>query len=60
MFNINDTVQIVNHSEPKCNNQYGTIVSIDVAYNGRTLYYNVQLDDSLDLCSCIEDELMES
>jgi hypothetical protein len=60
MFKVNDYVQIVNHSEPKCNGQYGHITHVDVAYNGRTLYYAVTLDDSFDVCSCIEDELMEA
>ena len=60
MFKVNDYVQIINHSEPACNGQYGTIHEIQVAYNGRTLYYMVTLDDSFDVCSCIDDELMEA
>lgn len=59
MFIKDQRVQIVNHSEPRCNGQYGTVQTIDIAYDGRTLYYNVELDDSSDICVCIEDELME-
>lgn len=58
MFNINDAVQIVNHSEPHCNGQYGTIKEIISAYDG-TPYYTVELDDTLGLCVCIDDEIME-
>ena len=58
MFQINDAVQIVNHSEPSCNMAYGTVKEIVTAYDG-TKYYTVELDDSLGLCVCIDDELME-
>jgi hypothetical protein len=59
MFDINQRVQIVNHSEPSCNGQYGTITSIQPGYDGYTLFYTVELDDSLSFCTCIDDELME-
>lgn len=59
MFVVNSRVEIVNHSEPRCNGQYGTVKTIDIAYDGRTRYYNVELDDSLSLCVCTDDELME-
>lgn len=58
MFNVNDAVQIVNHSEPNCNMQYGTITELVHAYDG-TRYYTVQLDDTLGLCVCTDDEIME-
>lgn len=58
-FSIGSEVQIINHSEPSCNGQYGTVKSIEVAYDGRSYYYTVELDDSLGLCVCIDDELME-
>lgn len=60
MYNVGDYVQIINHSEPSCNGQYGTIKEIKVAYDGYTHYYTVELDDSFSLCVCIDDELMES
>ena len=59
MFKLHDEVQIINHSEPSCNGQYGHVTQIDVAYNGRTLYYIVELEDSGEYCSCLEEELME-
>lgn len=59
MYNVGDAVQITNHSEPRCNGQYGTIVSLDMAYDGHTVYYTVELDDSFDTCTCTADELME-
>lgn len=59
MYQVNDRVQIINHSEPKCNGQYGIITGISVAYDGYTHYYTVELDDSLSVCTCIDDELME-
>ena len=59
MFKVSDYVQIINHSEPSCNGQYGHVTQIDNAYNGRTLYYVVALEESGELCSCIDDELME-
>jgi hypothetical protein len=59
MYNVNDRVQIINHSEPQCNGQYGTIGSIQVGYDGYTLFYMVELDDSLSFCTCTDDELME-
>jgi hypothetical protein len=54
MFKVNDYVQIMNHSEPSCNGQYGHVEQIDVAYNGRTLYYIVVLEDSQEKCSCLD------
>ena len=59
MFNVGDRVQIVNHSEPTCNGQYGTIKSLQTGYDGYTTFYTVELDDTLGLCVCIDDELME-
>ena len=34
MYEVGNRVQIINHSEPVCNGQYGTIVSMQVAYDG--------------------------
>ncbi len=59
MYEVGNRVQIINHSEPVCNGQYGTVVSMQVAYDGYTYYYAVELDDSLTTCSCTSDELME-
>lgn len=58
MYNVLDRVQIVNHAEPECNGQYGTIISSVTAYDGYTTYYDVQLDNET-ICTCIDDELME-
>ena len=59
MYNVNDRVQIMNHAEPQCNGQYGVIKSIQPGYDGYTMFYMVELDDTLQYCTCIEDELME-
>lgn len=59
MYEVGSRVQIINHSEPKCNLQYGTITAITTGYDGYTLFYTVELDDTLGLCVCIDDELME-
>ena len=59
-FELNQLVEIVNHSEPKCNGQLGTITAIQVAYDGHTHYYTVELEDSGETCTCIDDELMEA
>lgn len=59
MYEVNDRVQIINHSEPQCNGAYGTIKEIVTAYDGYTHYYTVELEDSLGLCVCIDDEMME-
>lgn len=59
MFQLHDEVQIVNHSEPSCNGQYGTVRKIDIAYDGRTRYYSVYLHEKHQNCMCTEDELME-
>ncbi len=58
MFKVNDYVQIVNHSEPTCNGQYGHVQQIDMTYSGNQ-YYLVVLEESQALCSCIDEELME-
>lgn len=58
-YEIGSYVQITNHSEPDCNGQYGTIESIQIAYDGYTYYYNVKLEETDDICLCIDDELME-
>lgn len=60
MFEINQLIEIVNHSEPSCNGHYGTIESVQVAYDGYTRYYSVRLEDSEQLCTCTDDELMEA
>lgn len=59
MYEVGSRIQIINHSEPSCNGQYGTITSIAVGYDGYTKFYTVELDDTLGLCVCIDDELME-
>jgi len=59
MFAVGSYVQIMNHAEPSCNMQYGTITEMQIAYDGTTYYYTVRLDDSDQLCTCIDDELME-
>ena len=59
MFSIGDSVQIVNHSDPECNKEYGTIVEVNVSHNGER-YYRVDLWDHLyQYCDCTGDELME-
>jgi len=60
VFEINQLIEIVNHSEPSCNGQLGTIESMQIAYDGYTRYYNVRLEDSEMLCVCIDDEIMEA
>ena len=60
MYEVGSRIQIINHSEPQCNMQYGTVASIQVGYDGYTRFYNVQLDDAPEMyCLCIDDELME-
>ena len=59
MFTVGHYVQIINHSEPSCNGEYGTITGVQVAYDGYTHYYTVLLEDSDTECTCIDDELME-
>jgi hypothetical protein len=59
MFEVGSRIQIVNHSEPSCNGEYGKIISVQVGYDGYTKFYTVELDDSLSICMCIDDELME-
>lgn len=58
MYDINQLIQIINHSEPACNGQYGTIMHIEYAYDG-TPYYTVHLEESDGLCVCTDDEIME-
>lgn len=58
MYNVNGRVQIINHSEPQCNGEYGTVISIVTAYDGYTNYYEVALDTGM-MCTCSTDELME-
>jgi hypothetical protein len=60
MYEINQLVEIVNHSEPSCNGQLGTITDIQLAYDGYTQYYTVLLEESDTVCSCTVDELMEA
>jgi hypothetical protein len=60
MYEMNQLIEIINHSEPACNGQYGTITHIETAYDGRTHYYTVQLEDTIGLCVCTEDEMMEA
>jgi hypothetical protein len=57
MFTIGQSVQIVNHSEPECNGEYGTITAMDIAYDGST-HYTVELEN-YSVCMCTHDELME-
>ena len=59
MFDVGSRIQIINHSEPSCNGEYGKIISIHVGYDGYTKFYTVELDYSLSICMCIDDELME-
>ena len=59
MFDVGSRIQIINHSEPSCNGEYGKIISIHVGYDGYTKFYTVELDDSLSISMCIDDELME-
>jgi hypothetical protein len=58
MYNVGNHIQIINHADTPCNGQYGTITEIQMAYNG-SVYYQVELDDSLELCLCTTDEIME-
>lgn len=58
MYTIGDLVQIYNHSEPRCNGRYGTVVHVELAYD-RTPYYTVHLSDIDMTCTCMADELME-
>lgn len=60
LYEINQLIEIVNHSEPACNGQLGTITHIETAYDGRTYYYTVQLEDTDGLCVCTDDEIMEA
>ena len=57
MFSENQYVQIMNHSEPSCNGEYGNITEI-VASN-TSIFYTVQLEKDSTLCMCTADELME-
>jgi hypothetical protein len=59
MYEVGSRIQIINHSEPSCNLQYGTITHITVGYDGYTKFYTVELDDTHAVCMCIDDELME-
>jgi hypothetical protein len=55
---VDDYVQILNHSDPACNGQYGYVRSMTDGQG--TPYYTVELEDMLDTyCVCTEDELME-
>jgi len=58
MFTMGQYVQIINHSEPSCNGEYGYVTLIHTAYDG-TKHYTVRLEEDDQLCSCIDDELME-
>jgi hypothetical protein len=60
MYEVNQLIEIMNHSEPSCNGQYGTIEKIEIAYDGYTHYYTVRLEDSDQLCVCTDDEIMEA
>jgi hypothetical protein len=60
MYEINQLIEIVNHSEPACNGQLGTITNMQVAYDGYTYYYDVLLEDSEVMCVCTDDEIMEA
>jgi hypothetical protein len=57
MFNINQEVQITDHSEDIYNNKWGNIRQIaDVRGN---TFYTVELDNGV-LIHCIDEELMEA
>ena len=57
-FNVDAYVQIINHSEPQCNGQYGYVRSMTDGQG--TPFYTVELEDMLDMyCVCTEEELME-
>jgi hypothetical protein len=57
MFNINQEVQITDHSEDIYNNKWGNIRQIaDVRGN---IFYTVELDNGV-LIHCIDEELMET
>lgn len=58
MYRVGDLVQIVNHSEPRCNGHYGTVLAIELTYAGEP-YYSVHLQDMDIVCSCTADEVME-
>lgn len=60
LYDINQLVQITNHADPECNGQYGTIMKMQVAYDGYTYYYDVMLEDSEMVCVCTDDEIMEA
>jgi hypothetical protein len=58
-FRHNDYVQIINHSEERCNGRYGYVRDVTHAYSGQ-VFYNVEVDDRPDMyCVCTDDELME-
>jgi len=59
MYEVNQLIQIINHSEPSCNGLVGTIENMQMAYDGYTRYYNVRLEESGQLCICTDDEIME-
>ncbi len=60
MYEVGNRVQIINHSEPHCNGNYGTIANIQLGYDGNTRFYNVLMDDAPDMyCLCTDDEVME-
>lgn len=59
MYAVGDTVQIINHSEPACNGHYGEITHIQVAYDGYTHYYTVKIPETMGVCTCTDDEIME-
>jgi hypothetical protein len=57
MFNINQEVQITDHSEDIYNNKWGNIRQIaDVRGN---IFYTVELDNGV-LIHCTDEELMET
>ena len=59
MFCVGQRVQILNHSEPQCNHQYGEITHTETGYDRYTVYYTVRLDETDYVCLCTADELME-
>lgn len=61
LYDINQLIEIVNHSEPACNGQLGTIVSIEYGYDGVTPFYSVLMEEQEDMyCLCTDDEIMEA
>lgn len=59
IYEIGSYVEVVNHSEPTYTGQCGTVLTQHIAFNGYTIYYDVELDGSRERCICTDDELTE-